>query len=103
MNKNCGHLILPFLLILDSSCIHVQTDEVQTVRQGSDSNLMTVDPGPVRAADPVFNPVYTNVRLDYQKYLITKTKLLPGEETKGLLFFNLGTSALLSDSHINYE
>jgi hypothetical protein len=43
------------------------------------------------------------MRVNYKDYLISKKTLQPGEEAKGLLFFNLGEADLLPDSKLIFK
>jgi hypothetical protein len=52
------------------------------------------------SGEDIYNNVSKKVRVDYKNYLISKTELKPGEEAKGLLFFNIENDSLPLDAQI---
>jgi len=51
----------------------------------------------------IYNDVNNTVRVDYRNYLIAKTVLNPGEETKGILFFYAGDSISTSEAELIFS
>lgn len=62
------------------------------------SNLSNGSGASSKASNDLYNTPEKVVHIDYNNLLIRKTKLEPGQETKGLLFFNLNHAALNSET-----
>ena len=63
----------------------------------------TFDGGQRKKKDTVFNKTDKTIQIDYKSYVISEKILNPGEETNGLIFFNLTNLEKPHDYYLEFS